>query len=367
MGANSNIEWTDHTWNPWIGCTRVSPGCVNCYAERYGHRFSVEWGPGELRRRTSSRNWREPLTWNREAEAARRRWAQLGAVGAPPARPRVFSASLADWLDHEAPLHWLAEFLTIVRDTGDLDWLLLTKRPALWGERLAAVAAAVEPGLATWVTSWLEGDAPPNVWLGTTVEDQARADERVPILLKIPARVRFLSCEPLLGPVTLDPRWLTSAAWWCPGHKGGVELGEEAWNGSLVPGPDSVPVCPTCRPNVELEAHCNPQVHWLIAGGESDIGDGARPMHPDWARSLRDQAQAAELPYLFKQWGDWVPEGHPAYLRPDPGDDHPDDHATVDLTPGRLSTYVPMHRAGKKAAGRELDGRTWDEFPGEAR
>lgn len=301
MGENSRIEWCDHTFNPWTGCTKVSPGCAKCYAETMSRRLPQlgRWGPGGERKRTSAANWRKPLSWNRIA----------GAAGGPRYRPRVFCASLADWLDAEIPAQWLADLLDLIHATPHLDWLLLTKRPELWRERLAAALAHAErlappaPG-ASMVRSWLyHGYAPANVWIGTTVEDQRRADERIPALVDIPARVQFLSCEPLLEQVNLD-----------------------------------------------LDG-----INWVICGGES--GHGARPMHPDWARSLRDQCQAAGVAYFFKQWGEWAPAADIDVCDPVMGT--PVTSARYHALPGGSG----MLRVGKAAAGRELDGRTWDEVP----
>jgi protein gp37 len=194
MSANSKIEWCDHTFNPWIGCTKVSPGCAHCYAEARDQRFAggVHWGKGAARKLTSEANWREPLKWNAAAQAR---------------RPRVFCASLADWLDDEVPAEWLARLLALIHATPNLDWLLLTKRPQNWRARLQATMDDADFGRAEaryFVADWRDGNPPANVWLGTTVEDQARADERIPQLLAIPAKVRFLSCEPLLGPLNLS-------------------------------------------------------------------------------------------------------------------------------------------------------------------
>jgi protein gp37 len=161
MAETTNIEWATSTFNGWIGCTKVSPACRGCYAADYGHRFGVEWGKGKPRRRTSEGKWREPLTWNRKA-------AREGT------RPRVFCSSLADWLDDEVPAEWLADLLSLVAETPHLDWLLLTKRPHLWRERLDAALDAC--GLAsqcrcqercfcdarTVARLWLDGDPPPN-------------------------------------------------------------------------------------------------------------------------------------------------------------------------------------------------------------
>lgn len=189
---------------------------------------------GAPRRRASARALAAPLAWNKE-----------------PGPWRVFCSSQSDWLDAEVPAEWLADLLDVVRRTPNLRWLLLTKRPALWRERLReALAAAVPSGdLAAWIGSWLDGAAPANAFPGVSAEDQARWNERLPMLGAIPARMRFVSAEPLLGPIRMA---------------------------GLVP-------------------------DWLIAGGES--GPMARPMAPDWARSLRDQAAVAGIPFLFKQWG----------------------------------------------------------------
>jgi protein gp37 len=249
---------------------------------------------------------------------------------------------MIDWLDDmpagiiDQEGHWLerdaviADFLKLIHDTPNLEWLLLTKRPEnFWYRvRLAAIehyARTGDDAFYIWLQEWrIEGKAPHNVWIGATVEDQERANERIPHLLKIPAKVRFLSCEPLLGPVEFSD--VTHRAD-CVSR-----LGKPALEG----------------------------IHWVICGGES--GPKARPMHPDWARSLRDQCVAAGVPFFFKQWGEWL-----AVSQSD--DDDPD------TSPGsrKESKFVCAHedtgtgecvfRVGKKAAGRLLDGREWNEFP----
>jgi protein gp37 len=173
MAENSKIEWTDHTFNPWIGCTKVSPGCDHCYAESMAKRYGwVTWGPHGERKRTSVANWRKPLQW---AKAAR-------GTGK---RPRVFCASLADVFDNQVPTEWRSDLFTLIASTPELDWLLLTKRP----QNLAKMFP---------VGPW------DNIWLGTTAEDQKHYDERWPILAKqrnVP--VRFISYEPAIGPMDL--------------------------------------------------------------------------------------------------------------------------------------------------------------------
>jgi len=333
---NSKIEWTDHTFNPWIGCTKVSPGCAHCYAEtlmdtRYGR---VKWGKGNPRNRTSESNWRLPLVWN-----AHNDYAVLNHE--TDHRPRVFCASLADWLDDEVPIEWLADLLKLIHDTPSLDWLLLTKRPENWYSRLLAVldflvgndngadGRDIDPGsdFGDWLNEWLGGnELPANVWIGTSVEDLQCANERIPALLQIPARVRFLSCEPLLGAVDLTKIVLKKADF-PEGGQPDVSIDcLYGWYGGADRGRSGI--------------------HWVICGGES--GPGARPMHPAWARSLRDQCAAAGVPFLFKQWGDWIIDPKGEQLGQSPG--------------------MPcMLRVGKKAAGRLLDGVEHNGFPGDVK
>ena len=169
MAENSRIEWTDHTFNPWWGCTKVSPACDNCYAEAWAKRTGhAVWGAKTDRRFLSEFYWKQPLRWNREAKKQRR-------------RERVFCASMADVFEWRADLKpWRTRLWALIDETPHLDWLLLTKRPHL-AQRLAP-----------WGDSW-----PENVWLGTTVESQRFADKRMHHLVNVPARVRFVSCEPL--------------------------------------------------------------------------------------------------------------------------------------------------------------------------
>jgi protein gp37 len=223
MGANTKIQWCDHTWNPWHGCTMVSPGCANCYAEQQNKLpVRVRWGRGEVRYRSSETYLTAPARWNTDSERA---------VAKGGRRLRIFCASNADILDpevHEFDPSWQVDLWGMVEQTPHLDWLLLTKRPEQ-AKRLLPKA-------------WLHGAWPVNAWFGVSVEDQTLADRRIPKLLELPAPIKFLSCEPLLGPVDLQP-WLS-------------------------------------------------KLQWVIVGGES--GPKARPMHPRWARSLRDQCQSEQ-------------------------------------------------------------------------
>jgi protein gp37 len=318
------IEWARYTFNAWTGCTKVSPGCDHCYAEGWAKRSGhVEWGPHAPRRRTSDAYWQEPLKWNLAAAQAGR-------------RARVFCASLADVFDNHASIlpDWRADLWSLIAATPHLDWLLLTKRPQ-------NIARMLPP---TWGDGW------PNVWLGTTVENQTEADRRILHLLDTPARVRFLSCEPLLGQVDLT-RW----------------IGTRPFIGTSTYGSDD-----GLR---RCDFSCNTGLlHWVICGGES--GPGSRPMHPDWARSLRDQCEAAGVPFFFKQWGEWAPveltedAAYPLEGCSDPAahDGRQDCRFLVD---GRwvewpfVETFptIGARRLGKKRAGRLLDGREWNEVP----
>jgi protein gp37 len=229
MGTQTTIGWTDRTFNPWIGCTKVSPGCKFCYAEvSPAARFmNIPWGPGKPRHLTADGNWMLPERWNKDA---RRKGIRL----------RVFCASLADVFDAEVNPTWRMDLWNLIARTPNLDWQLLTKRP----ENIPAMLPK------DWETGW------PNVWLGTSVENQETADLRIPLLLKVPARIRFLSCEPLLGPVDL-------------------------------------PFTPTPFGNMEI--------HWVIIGGES--GPHARHCQLDWVRSILEQSVHAGVPVFVKQLG----------------------------------------------------------------
>ena len=273
MAKDSDIEWTHHTFNPWWGCVKLSPACAHCYAETWARRFGVElWGGDAPRRFFSEHHWRAPLNWN--AEARRQ-----------VVRARVFCASMADVFEPRPDLDpWRDKLWALIEKTPYLDWLLLTKRPGH--------IKHVYP----WVNSPRE-----NVWLGTTAENQRWATRRIERLIAVDARVRFLSCEPLLSAVDLRS-WLK-------------------------------------------QRHIN----WVIAGGES--GHNARPTHPNWVRALRDQCRTHDVPFHFKQWGHWSPQAR-------------GDTATkiIELQDeaGRLER---LSWRTKKNGGRLLDGRTWDGYP----
>jgi protein gp37 len=338
MGATTGIEWCDHTFNPWTGCQAVSPACYHCYAEalekRFGH--GDRWGPHGDRLRTSAANWQQPLKWNRAAAAA-------------GIRARVFCASMADVFDNRAATRWRDDLWHLIHQTPHLDWLLLTKRP----QNICGMLPTTDIGTPAWGLGW------PNVWLGTTVENQVEADRRIPKLLEIPAAVHFLSCEPLLGPVDLQkvqaPRyvpedheldWKFDALLVGDHYEFEDDLG--VWDSGDGP-------------------HRENRIDWVICGGES--GPHARPMHPDWARSLRDQCAAAGVPFFFKQWGEFTP-----------GENVERQSGTVKTAhwfdekwafgweylarhDGHIDDEPDLYRVGKKAAGAILDGKEHRAWP----
>lgn len=345
MSANTKIEWADHTFNPWVGCTKISPACDHCYAEgwakRSGKAAGVVWG-GE-RRRTSESNWQQPLVWNRHAEIKINAWDRFrdehGLSDAEmevkqgfskPRRPRVFCASLADVCDNEVPVQWRVHLLDLIHRTPHLDWLLLTKRIGNAQSMLSVAARNLTGGAPTW---W-NPEAWPNIWIGATICNQAEADRDIPKLLAVPAAKRFLSIEPMLGPVDIGLCDCDHGSIPAPQNVGGV-------------------TCPKCN------GTGGRMVDWVIVGGES--GPKARPMHPDWVRSLRDQCVTTGTPFLFKQWGKWAPfSTHaanycPLGVAPDGSRVGQDDQFTDDC--------ALMYPFGKEAAGRMLDGREWDEVP----
>lgn len=269
MAENSNIEWTDHTFNPWIGCTKVGPGCDHCYAETLSTaRLGVAWGAGAPRRRTAASTWNTPRRWDRRAAAA-------------GIRQRVFCASLADVFDNEVDPAWRADLFALIRETPNLDWLLVTKRIGN-AEKMATAA----------------GGWPSNVWLGATIVNQAEADRDIAKLLEIEGpRFRFLSMEPLLGPV--DLRHVQAPRYCAADH-------DLDWKFDALSAGDTYEF----RDSLDFwESGDGPlrdrRIDWVIVGGES--GAEARPLHFTWVRSLRDQCAVAGVPFLFKQWGEWAP------------------------------------------------------------
>lgn len=355
MSANSKIEWTDHTFNPWIGCTKVSPGCDHCYAEvsTPARTLGVAWGAKAERHRTTPANWNLPRRWNAQHDNF---FAEHGR------RQRVFCSSLADVFDNAVNPAWRVDLLQLIADTPNLDWLLLTKRIGNAHEMLNDALAELSHDLTYWE------EAPwPNVWFGATITSQAEADRDIPKLLELPARVRFLSMEPLLGPVDVS-RWLDPTGIHCMDVCADTQYVKDDEVETCTANGECVPLCPACGLSASWTGY-DDGLDWVIVGGES--GPGARPMHPDWARSLRDQCAAAGVPFLYKQHGDWreplegerydttmgLAQRVPAFIVTETGTVHCfENEQTVDG--GRV-----MLRVGKKAAGRLLDGVQHDGFP----
>lgn len=307
MGETTGISWCDHTHNEWIGCLKISAACASCYAEvstptRVLRAKGLEvWGPASTtpRHRTSEANRRKPFAWDRAAKR-------------DGVRRRVFCSSLSDvFEDHPMLAPWRADLWRTIEACDGLDWQLLTKRP----ENILAMVPEA------WRKAW-----PAHVWIGTTVEDQRRAEERIPHLLAVPAAVRFLSCEPLLEAVDLDPPTCPT----CGGHD--AEVGEDG----------AVFCCEHCDEmafNVWLDpcaSATQPGINWVIVGGES--GPGARPFDLAWARSIVRQCREAGVPCFVKQLGD-----NPI------------------LSPGPI-TYPSQARAGADPAEWPADLRV-QEFP----
>lgn len=313
MATNSAIEWTNATWNPLAGCTPVSEGCRNCYAASMALRLEAMGQAkyaGTAKRVGDGRAvFTGQINLDEAALDIPRRWRK---------GRRIFVNSMSDLFHEAVPPGFIYRVFQVMAETPQHTYQLLTKRPEniMPTLKLYGIGGATAHG-----RPW-----PANVWIGTSVEHQRAADERIPHLLQVPAVVRFLSCEPLIGLVNLTP-WLTC----CPS----------------CGAPRKYVSCTYCEACPDVRG-----VSWIIAGGES--GPQARPMHPAWARSLRDQATAAGIAFHFKQWG----EHSPYYEAVEP--------ATGDLVM-REYAQGAVRRIGKRAAGRLLDGRTWDEFPQEVR
>ena len=314
---STKIEWTQETWNPVTGCTKVSQGCKHCYAERLFPRVYAKTGRTFTDVRCHPERLDAPLHWKKPR--------------------RIFVNSMSDLFHEDVPLEFVDDVFRIMALADWHTFQVLTKRP----ERMRAyLVSQPSQRVHTTDTEHIIYTVPSrNVWLGVSVEDQASADERIPLLLQTPAAVRFLSCEPLLGPIDLS-----------------AHLG-------IAPNHD------------DLRGLLN----WVIAGGES--GPKARPSHPDWFRSLRDQCAAAGVPFFFKQWGEWRPTDPKSDgLNLRSGWASPFAHTDLarrlgsyasDKLPGmskgpatlEREGFAFVDRVGKKAAGRTLDGRLHNEYP----
>lgn len=356
MSDRTKIEWTRSddgspgaTWNPVTGCTKLSPaspGCANCYASTFAerwrgtpghyfeHGFDVQIRPDKLTL---------PLTWRKPK--------------------RIFVNSMSDLFHDSVPDTYIAKVFAVMAEAPRHTFQVLTKRHARmrsllsWPEWPQMLQCARDNQHSEWDENWDDPQTMPdytwplpNVWVGVSTENQQWADIRIPALLDTPAAVRFISAEPLLGPVDLGGYMR------CPHpHLCG-------------PGPCSSCATADNAKYPDRKLWCTNPIDWVIVGGES--GPGARPMHPDWARSLRDQCTAAGVAFLFKQHGEWVPES--MWLH---GDNAPAAFLSADGTvrplvngkpaapPMSRGSDITIRRIGKKHAGRQLDGRTWDQYP----
>lgn len=388
--GKSKIEWCDRVWNPVTGCTKVSPGCEHCYAERMAHRFGKQWGlPEDNPFKVTKRKDKEfirPLQWKNPS--------------------KIFVCSMGDLFHEDVQERWIDGIFSIMGLTYDVaesdkenvitaykqrhTYLILTKRPERMQKYIQKLALSEWETLrkrfydfsmtacdfyykaqyidhmnaSMTVATWIK-DGMPGLWLGVTAENQEQADKRIPILLQIPAAKRFVSVEPMLGAVDLKP--------WLDGHGAAGPVAICKKHGIVEPTidnglEDNDEVCPKCCLPLDYSA-----LDWVICGGES--GPGARPMHPDWVRSLRDQCKTADVPFLFKQWGEYGPddEGESDNLpwvseQTDRSRDRVIDmRGDIDCTnwqgPEQVEPFALMRRVGKKKAGRLLDGQLWDQYP----
>lgn len=310
----TKIEWTDYTWNPVTGCTKVSQGCKNCYAETLTKRFGAHWGKQSFRDVTA-----HPERLNEPVELGKRLHGK-----------KVFVCDMSDLFHEDVPFIFILAVFDVMKKCYKTTFQVLTKRI----DRAHALLAHLR----------LDYEIPKNMWIGTSCEDQKTADERIPLLLRVPSTVRFVSCEPLLGPIDLN--------------------------------------------QVQRSYPSNSTIAWVIAGGES--GHNARPMHPDWLRSLRDQCAENKVPFFFKQWGEYMPferDAQPPFYRCSATGMAYDGHGMNHIDPetseaGRWMGgrwYDPMDaiglcietdshdctwlKLGKHKTGHKLDGKTHLEFP----
>ncbi len=311
----TRIKWADAVWNPVTGCSPVSEGCANCYAQsmaqrlkgRYGYPADDPFRPGTVHEDRME----EPLRWRKPR--------------------RVFVCSMGDPFHEAVSEEVLEDVIHTIAECLQHTFMILTKRPHIMRERFRRVLGRA---------------LSPNLWLGVSVENQAAADERIPELLKTPAAVRFVSCEPLLGPVDL-------------------------WPFFSVTDRHGEPSGPRCDPDG------TPAIKWVICGGETGphpsrqrplLRHGTRPMHPDWVRGLRDQCQEAGVPFFFKSWGEWMPADHFIDL-PSTREWLEGDGAGCCITEAPGFTHIwrindlDFFNVGRKIAGRRLDGREWNEWP----
>lgn len=340
----SKIEWTGETWNPVIGCDKVSPGCKNCYAIRtawirmHNPKMAKRYAGTVEKTQSGQLNWTGKITL-------------VDEVLLKPLKTKkpttFFVNSMSDLFHKDVPFEFIRLVFGIMSVCQNHTFQILTKRPERMLEYFQwqikfnpdeedpayyAYDLCINHGIETGCGSAFETEEwpLPNVWLGVSVENQQTADERIPVLLQVPAAIRFLSCEPLLGPVDLTQFYISKDKSITHNALTGVPYD---WDYEKEFEEDSI----------------DEKIHWVIVGGES--GPGARPMHPDWAIQLRNQCKDAGVPFFFKQWGEYVPMlGHTNGVKvKDEKFTFPD---------GTIMGY-----AGKKAAGRLLYGEEYNQFP----
>ncbi len=369
MADGTKIEWTDATWNPITGCAVVSPGCTNCYAMKLaGTRLKNHPSRKGLTKDTKAGPvWTGEMRFNRQWLDQPLRWTT----------PRmIFVCAHGDLFAEGVDQVWIDHVFAVMALAPQHTFQVLTKRPERMREYMlgmpsrrsfiAGYGALVRGGnLPDHYETAYEAIAKPlpNVWLGVSVEDQKRAEERIPILLDTPAAVRWISAEPLLGPLDLtcihQPN-AGSGPWWFDA----LTTDRMGWFH------DEAAAKPTDEDPLAFSGYS--RLDWVVAGGES--GPGARPMHPDWARSLRDHCAAAGVPFLFKQWGEWVPQvgAVDGWTIPDDPEisridhrDWEDDHWGEPYRPMWCDDIDDdtVSRVGKKFAGRLLDGIEHNGFP----
>lgn len=395
MADGTKIEWTEATWNPITGCSLASPGCTNCYAMKLaGTRLRKHRSRAGLTQETKAGPvWNGNLVFNPEWLDQPLRWQ----------RPRrIFVCAHSDLFHENIPEEWIDRVFAVMALAPQHTFQVLTKRSArmreyvngMWhGTRLSDAMRKVTGSDKAQLIHTV-GGALPNVWLGVSVEDQERAEQRIPDLLMTRAAVRWISAEPLLGPIDLNCLTLSGDGEMDALHPWPWEQEEANWVGSSDTWEEDFEDHYGHAPGAK-RGLMHPVLDWAVVGGES----GPRPMHPDWARSLRDQCAAAAVPFLFKQWGDWAPVCaipdtdemdeflyHPPIATPD-GPRRCKVEQTILWASGRRfdmdcwsrvpgtnrenlllahqsgSGHMQMMRLGKKRAGRLLDGVQHDGYP----
>lgn len=367
MSSESGIIWTDSTWSPVTGCTKVSAGCKNCYAEREvdirwsKNPKSIFYGRAFADVRCHEEMLKQPLYWK---------------------KPRkIFVCPRGDLFHPDVPDNFITDVFMVMAAASKHTFQVLTKRPERMRDFMLHLMAKPMPDsvrdAALDRARWFEDadamddyiqqqieDGFPNVWLGVSIEDQATADERIPLLLQTPATVRWISAEPLLGSVDVS-RWINPTGVTCPDVCPDTHYVADGDVETFVSNGETIPLCPYCGITASWTGY-DAGIDWIVAGGES--GAKARPMHPEWTRSLRDQCVAAGVPFLFKQHGEFLG-----------GLEVANEQIDASKSGGWVSLDGAYHngndrsafregdahvyRCGTKAAGRLIDGQEWNQYP----